>query len=448
MQVSLNKLTPNQLINQMPVGRFSTLRKIIPTGALQVRKQSNGTVTFYWRYSFGLKSERVTIGSYDSSAPPRSLSPSAKGFSIAAAEFHAQKLAQEHLNHKAQGGRPALLAEQAKVAHVQQIVAKEQETATVKHLLEAYCDYLEQNEKISHSEARSIFKVHVYEPWPSISEMPASEMTVDHVVEIMRRVIEQKKGRTANKVRTYLRAAYQTAKAVKTKPSVPKLFEKFKITVNPAAETSPDNSNNLPDKNPLELSELRLYWSVIKGMPGFKGAVLRLHLLTGAQRLAQLGRLLTANIKSDRFTLIDKKGRSGRPARIHPVYLIPEAKKALDQCKSLGKYALSTDGGITHIAGTTLSDWACDAATGIKDFSAKRIRSGVETLLASLKVSKETRGHLQSHGLSGVQHQSYDDYQYQDEIRDALCQLYLALDSTPNLGNRRRVKDVKSGVTP
>lgn len=77
---------------------------------------------------------------------------------------------------------------------------------------------------------------------------------------------------------------------------------------------------------------------------------------------------------------------------------------------------------------------------GIKDFSAKRIRSGVETLLASLKVSKETRGHLQSHGLSGVQHQSYDDYQYQEEIRDALSRLYVALDTKPNLGVRSRAK--------
>ncbi len=134
-------------------------------------------------------------------------------------------------------------------------------------------------------------------------------------------------------------------------------------------------------------------------MPGFKGTVSRLHLLTGAQRLAQIGCLLTANMKSDRFTLIDKQGRSGRPAQIQPVYLIPQATKALDQCQSQGKYALSTEGRVTHIAGTTLSDWACEAATGITDFSAKRIRSGVETLLASLKVSKETRGHLQSHGL-------------------------------------------------
>lgn len=156
--------------------------------------------------------------------------------------------------------------------------------------------------------------------------------------------------------------------------------------------------------------------------------------------MAQLGRLLTTNIKSDRFTLIDKKGRSGRPARVHPFYLIPQARKALGHCQPQGKYALSTDGGVTHIAGTTLSDWAFEAATGITDFSAKRIRSGVETLLASLKVSKETRGHLQSHGLSGVQHQSYDDYQYQEEIREALGKLFLAIDGKPEKTNTRQKK--------
>jgi hypothetical protein len=56
----------------------------------------------------------------------------------------------------------------------------------------------------------------------------------------------------------------------------------------------------------------------------------------------------------------------------------------------------------------------------IDGFQLKRIRSGVETLLASSGVSREIRGHLQSHGLSGVQARHYDGHDYMPEKRSAL----------------------------
>ena len=45
-------------------------------------------------------------------------------------------------------------------------------------------------------------------------------------------------------------------------------------------------------------------------------------------------------------------------------------------------------------------------------------------------VSKEARGHLQSHGLTGVQAKHYDDYDYLQEKREALQVLYKLLEST------------------
>ena len=56
----------------------------------------------------------------------------------------------------------------------------------------------------------------------------------------------------------------------------------------------------------------------------------------------------------------------------------------------------------------------------IEGFKLKRIRSGVETLLAANGVSREIRGHLQSHGLTGVQARHYDGHDYMREKRKAL----------------------------
>ena len=53
-------------------------------------------------------------------------------------------------------------------------------------------------------------------------------------------------------------------------------------------------------------------------------------------------------------------------------------------------------------------------------FQLRDIRRTVETILASLKVPKDVRSHLLSHGLGGVQNQHYDRHTYWTEKRHAL----------------------------
>jgi len=211
-------------------------------------------------------------------------------------------------------------------------------------------------------------------------------------------------------------------------------FKAYNVRFNPGADTAPDESANRPDKHPLSAAEMRTYWHAIKDMAGFRGAVLRLHLLTGGQRIEQLVNLRTADIQGDTFTLYDGKGRPGKPPRPHSVPLIPFAAAALLQCRPQGEFAISTDGGETHLANTTLSAWAKQAPHGIADFQAKRIRSGVETLLASARISSDIRGRLQSHGISGVQARHYDAYDYDAEKRQALETLLRLLDA-PDVDN-------------
>jgi len=101
------------------------------------------------------------------------------------------------------------------------------------------------------------------------------------------------------------------------------------------------------------------------------------------------------------------------------------ARLALEQCRAPGEFAFTSDGGNTHLTGTTLSAWAQAAAAeaGLADFQAKQIRSGVETLLASASVSSDIRGRLQSHGISGIQNRHYNAYEYLPEKREALEKL-------------------------
>ena len=420
--------TTGQAINELPNGIFSTLCKVKPVGALQVRKQASGAAVFYWRYSIGAASERVPIGLYDSAAAPKSLTATKIGYSIAAATRAAETLAVEHHRNRATGGRPAIVAARREAAQAAAEASRQAATRTLKGLLLAYCDHLEAIGRRSHRDARGIFQLHIFEAWPTVATTPAKEVPGERFADMMRTLIDAGKGRTANKLRSYCRAAYQTAKAAKSKPSIPILFKDFAITSNPVAETEPDESQNRSDKRPLSLACLRKYWRAIEPLPEFRGALLRLHLLTGGQRIEQLVNLRTVNVGTESILLFDGKGRPGHAARPHTVPLLEEAQRALAECDPAGTYALSTDSGKTHVAASTLSDWAADAARGVvDDFQAKRIRSGVETLLASAGVSQDIRGRLQSHGIGGVQARSYDGHDYLAEKLKALEILYKLL---------------------
>ena len=421
--------TSGQIINELSLGQFLKLGKVIPSGSLEARKMASGAVTFYWRVTINRKTAREVIGVYDPSAPPKTLTPSARGYSINAAMRAAEALAAKHHANLENGGFAGVKAAEQEAKT--RAIAAEAEAAqyTLQALLTDYCDHLEALGRVAHKDARSIFKLHVVRAWPKVAALPANQVTGEQIADMMRRVIELGKGRTSNKLRSYIRAAYQTAKAARSKPSIPVRFKSYGVTHNPGADTEPDESANKADKRPLSAAELRTYWQAIKTVPGFRGAVLRLHLLTGGQRIEQLVNLRTENVTGDSITLFDGKGRPGKPARPHTVPLVPQAAAAMLECQPQGTYAISTEAGTTHLNALSLSRWAVEAAHDLPDFQAKRIRSGVETLLASARVSSDDRGRLQSHGISGVQTRHYDGHDYMDEKRQALESLFRLLDA-------------------
>jgi integrase len=439
---------PSQILKELAPGKFTILCKIRPSGSLWARRQANDAIIFYWRYSIGNKSERVAIGQYDTKAPPKALTPTtAGGYSIAAAIRAAEVQAEEHYQHKDKGGRPALLkaerlAQEAanRIQHELALEQQRREKHTLKHLLEDYCDHLESLGRTAHRDARSIFKLHIYDAWSDVTSQPANTVQDEQIADMMRLLIKAKKGRTANKLRSYVRAAFQTAKAARSDASVPAKFKDYQVKHNPASDTVPDHSQNRSAKKPLTATPMRIYWRALKKLPDFKGAVLRLHLLTGGQRIEQLVKLLTENIGKDdaghpQIKLFDGKGRPGKEPRPHVIPLTPEAYETLKQCQPSGEYALSTDSGQTHLSASTLSGWAMELAGGIEeleDFQTKRIRSGVETVLAAAGISSDIRGRLQSHGISGVQARHYDGHEYMDEKRHALETLHQILQQPIN----------------
>ncbi len=360
------------------------------------------------------------------------MNPSARGYSILAALRDCEARAKVQADNRDTGGYRAIKAAERAEYIAQQEAERDRSQHTLRALLDDYCNYLEKLGRKSHAEAHGLFRLHVLDASPVLANTVAAYVAADDLINLLRRINEAGKGRTANKVRSYLHATYRVAMAAKAKASIPVAFKAYGITANPVALTERDAEQDRADKNPLSAEEMRTYWQAIKSLPGIRGAALRLQLLTGGQRIEQLVSLRRDRVAANAITIFDGKGKPGRPPRPHLLPLIPAALEALNELPaSTGEFAISTDEGETHLNAVTLSKWAQAVDHGIPAFQLKRVRSGVETLLSSLGISKDIRGELQSHGLSGVQKRHYDAHDYMPEKLAALQKLYRAIEAKP-----------------
>lgn len=407
-----------------PDGKQQAFMRDIEVKGLQVRVTAAGSKSFVFERKVNNKGMRVTIGAVSA-------------WSIKEAQGEARRLAVT----LDQGDDPRQLAKDAKAAKDAANAEKVRAANfTFAALMEAYAAELERKGKTSHAKVRAMMRLHLVEGAPRLANTPANKVTAEAVADLLRGLSEAGKERTAGKVRSYTRAAFEMARTAKLDKDVPVLFKAYEVRHNPSGEIKAIKGK--ADKNPLMPIHLRQYWQAIENLQGVHGAVLRLHLLTGCQRIEQLRQLKKASITGASISLKDPKGRVGVDARVHVVPLIAPAHAALMELLALnpeGEYPLSVDGGKTPITAKALAEWSKAAANGIEWaaadkpvglFQAKRLRSGVETALASLRVSQSIRGHLLSHGVAGVQAKNYDGHDYLPEKREALETLYRSLTET------------------
>jgi len=436
-------VTIGQKFKALELGKFMHVDKILPIGSLEARKLSRGAIKFYWRFTHLSKTQRADVGIYDSSAPPKSITPTKKGVSIEAARRIAQELSVRHYEAREEGGHAALKQAKREEQETKKAEADRVAVFTLERLMDEYVNYLvvQGNHERTAGDVRSMFRLHVKEPFPVESATPANQVTKAQLINVLRRLVEQEHERTSDKVRSYLRAAFQVAIEAESSAAIPRVFLDFHIELNPVAAIKPVQKIRPSGKSALSLAEARLYWKLIKDVPGLRGAVLRLHLLTGGQRIAQLLRIKTHEQESDLLRMWDTKGRA-KP-RSHLVPLLPAAIEAFSQCSSSGTFALSTDGGATSIAPMTFTNWS-KAAVGdkIPKFNPKRIRSALETILSRAGITREIRGRLQSHGITGIQEKHYNEYDFLPEKKRALEIWELWLQGTPELMPKVEVSSI------
>ena len=303
--------------------------------------------------------------------------------------------------------------------------------STLKQLLDAYLAHLERCGKPSARDARSIFETHVFEAEPDLGSKKAAEVTIDDFVALIGKLTEAGKGRTAAKLRSYLRAAYSLAIKSKTDPAAPQTMRTFGITTNPLASVGALAQFSRARNRVLSNTELALFLKRINALEASaKKDALRLCILTGGQRPVQLLRASTVDVDlpAKTITLRDTKGARREP-RLHVLPLVKDAHAILE--RRLGALKeneplFSTDRKsamrietisalVTEIAKHMVKEKEAREAFQLRD-----IRRTAETMLASLKISSDIRAQLQSHGLGGVQQRHYDRHSYALEKKQAL----------------------------
>lgn len=325
--------------------------------------------------------------------------------------------------------------EEARAAAAEAALAARRNAArgSLAAMYQAYASTLEGRE--SHYDVLSVFKLHLSEPFPKLAARPASQVKAEELRDVLARLIEAGKGRTAAKLRAYLRAAFGMAMRAGLDPTLPEGLTAFGIEVNPADRLPSLAQFSKALDRALALQELHAFWRRLEAAPESPSRdALMACMYLGGQRPTQLLRLTPkqVDVSGATLTLLDPKGRNrhANPRRhLLPILddLMPVIRRRLALTENVELPMFSTNGRVP-LRKETVALLVTEIAKDMQEaselergmFSMRDLRRTAETHMAALGISSDVRAQIQSHGLGGIQARHYDRHDYMPEKRAAL----------------------------
>jgi integrase len=320
----------------------------------------------------------------------------------------------------AEGGDPRLHVERQQIAQ-ERSEREKRASGSFSELLDAYVAWLKAEKKESAREVELSLKRHVTKAFPKLARRKASDIVTDDIVEVLAKMIRAGYKRKANMVRAYLHAAF--AKALKSDNDPRRAAQNrstFRLSSTPVANVPRQADFDRVGDRVLTDAELKAYWLALAEREDPIAAAMKVGLLLGGQRVAQLLRVTWADYDSEAGTLMlrDPKGRGGTRNHILPVS--KRVAVLLPLPHPDGGEFIFTTGRKLAIHPSSIAVNAKAIADAIvkrgPSFSTGDIRRTAETRLAALGVSKELRAQVLSHGITrGVQEKHYDRHLYLTE---------------------------------
>ena len=392
---------------------------------LVLRCLPSGSATWFFRYTHIGKRYQINFGnlqSFDIPSARREASNYADIYNNNTdvigklqADTHAKKAATEASQAR------DLLDEQTRQRRDQYTLSK---------LMALYVEYLTKREKVDSARNVTSLSKHL----APLNDKPAAEITMGNLVAVQRSLLDAGKGRTANKLRSFVHAAYALVLRAGSDATSPAAALDFGtiggVTSNPATLLAVAKGFNGTHDRVLTDNEMFSLFEHAKNYPGVAGIAVRAAVLLGGQRMAQMLRPSLSDINDGFLVILDPKGKRAVPRR-HPIPLEGMAgtiiAEAVERANNLKTQWLFSDEGKMPVTAGTVSKYVIKVSkefnlNGIstEPFIMADLRRTVETRLAGMEVSKDIRAQLQSHGLNGVQTRHYDRHNYEKEKRQAL----------------------------
>ncbi len=400
-------------------------------GRLRLRAGAAGSCRFFFRYARTAgELDTISLGAYDGKgeAGLTLKDARAKANELSKVYQTGQRDLRAHLDHEAAEERARIETAARARAHAE----RQATTGTLGNLLHGYIAHLSRQGKQSAQDARNIFRRNVLDEFPHLAAMRASDITHRDVSVILARLIDRGVGRSAGKLRSYLRAAFSEALSAEGEPTAHPDLHGFELATNPAAQVPAKKLSafNRTRERTLNEAELRAFLTALESRSGIARDAILLTLLLGGQRTAQLVRVRPSDVdlSAAQITLLDGKGARQQP-RVHRLPLTQRAGEIVARLLEANgdKPFLITLNGKVPVRSETLSRVVADisstmvsAKTAREPFELRDLRRTCETMMAKMGVAREIRAHVLSHGLGGVQSRHYDRHDYADEKRRAL----------------------------
>lgn len=401
-------------------------------GRLYLRVQPSGRKSFYYRYAGpGGERQSLALGEYLQKGGRAGLTLTDardKAGGLASLYKSGIKDLRGHLEAEQQAKEREILQAENNARKAEE----EAKQGNLRKLLNGYTDHLQRAGKMDVQDVRGLFRRHVFTAFPELSERKASEIKARDLRDVLARLVDAGKGRTAGKLRSYLRAAYSAAIRAEHDASAHSSLLGFGIESNPCEALPPMSQFNKVGDRTLTEEELRLYIEGLEFFPLMTRRAMLLSLYLGGQRPSQLLRVTPADVDinddAGEIRIRDGKGARKNP-RLHVLPLVSAAREIVKSLLEInGNSAfLFCNVQDTHMRVETMSSATSMISTALMEcerikapFKLSDIRRTCETMLAAMGISKDVRAQLLSHGLGGVQQQHYDRHTYIDEKRRAL----------------------------
>jgi len=416
---ALDALKEGQRLTDWGFDPDGELRGALKGSLIARRRKGRTGVEFYLRMRAGGKDQLYKIGDF---------APGSGGIGLAEARRRGLELARKY---GAEGERfkeqrvadASAVEESRKIADAaaQAVQADARGDGSLGALLLAYVADLHTRGRVSADDSAKMLRRHLEAKHPKLWRKPARQVTREDLHLVLGTMLEAGIGRRVNLMRSVISSAFQYGLTLADDSQHHKLAGVFQITANPALTIKRRGDLERKGQRVLTTAEIGRYLLCLETeAKGIMQTFLIAQIGLAGQRIEQLLRLRWTDYTDGVLRLVDPKGRGG--ARIHLVPVPAWIASIIDPLRQLGSgYIFSTGGealradSVSHAVQRIQRGMACDP------FKAADIRRSCETQLAALRVSKDVRTELLSHGRNSLIAGRYDHHQYLDEKREALA---------------------------